>query len=79
MYGRTSEKNQETIIIKSFDAVISKVIDGLTRLNNYDVGIQDKQQQNNCSVNNEFVSTVQQDNFFIKPTELTGDIVSYTT
>ncbi|XVN40737.1 MAG: hypothetical protein RCO49_08255 [Rickettsia endosymbiont of Argas persicus] len=79
MYGRTLEKNQETIIIKSFDAVISKVIDVLTRLNNYDVGIQDKQQQNNCSVNNEFVSTVQQDNFFIKPTELTGDIVSYTT
>ncbi|WP_341788964.1 hypothetical protein [Rickettsia endosymbiont of Lasioglossum villosulum] len=75
MYGRTSEKNQETIIIKSFDAVISKVIDGLTRLNNYDVGIQDKQQQNNCSINNEFVFTVQQDNFFIKPTELTGDIV----
>ncbi|MFP3013060.1 MAG: hypothetical protein ACEY3D_09325, partial [Rickettsia sp.] len=79
MYGRTSEKNQETIIVKSFDTVISKVIDGLTRLNNYDVGIQDKQQQNNCSVNNEFVFTVQQDNFFIKSTELTGDIVSYTT
>ncbi|AFC72461.1 hypothetical protein REIP_0683 [Rickettsia endosymbiont of Ixodes pacificus] len=41
-YSLNSSFARDLIIIKSFDAVIP--IDGLTRLNNYDVGIQDKQQ-----------------------------------
>ncbi|WP_342269506.1 ankyrin repeat domain-containing protein [Rickettsia endosymbiont of Orchestes rusci] len=71
MYGKASEKNQEAITIKSFDA-----INTLTKLDSRAVGIQDKEkQQDNYYANNEFINTLQQDAFLIKPVELIGNVL----
>nr|WP_253308677.1 ankyrin repeat domain-containing protein [Rickettsia endosymbiont of Ceutorhynchus assimilis] len=71
MYGKASEKNQEAITIKSFDA-----INTLTKLDSCAVGIQDKEkQQDNYYANNEFINTLQQDGFLIKPVELIGNVL----